>query len=251
MLEYILTIDAEKFRLTNAPWNSLMLNDPWSVGYVTTLIELVSFAEKEEWENFYYESGLQREKLIEKLNVENKNIINDETLIRINRNIVNQLRWDLKNINTQYGRTKDSLYRKAQLLYEKVKNDIVGITLDECFECVRFRVICETWNGVIIRERNTVKNLLIQFPNTEFRKVNGEMDHTFAVDYELYKNNILTSAIQIKPQSYTWSTPYIEKARNTNRYKNQNYLKKFGVQVYDVISNSKGDIINTDIIKNL
>ena len=251
MLEYILTIDTEKFRLTNAPWNSLMLNDPWSVGYVTTLIELVSFTEKEEWENFYYESGQQREKLIEKLNVENQNIINDETLIRINKNIVNQLSWDLKNINTQYGRTKDSLYRKAQLLFEKVKNDIVGITLDECFECVRFRVICETWNGVIIRERNTVQNLLKQFPNTEFRKVNGEMDHTFAVDYELYKNNILTSAIQIKPQSYTWNTPYIEKARNTNRYKNQNYLKKFGVQVYDVISNSKGDIINTDVIKNL
>jgi hypothetical protein len=188
MLEYILTIDTEKFRLTNAPWNSLMLNDPWSVGYVTTLIELVSFTEKEEWENFYYESGQQREKLIEKLNVENQNIINDETLIRINRNIVNQLSWDLKNINTQYGRTKDSLHRKAQLLFEKVKNDIVGITLDECFECVRFRVICETWNGVIIRERNTVQNLLKQFPNTDFRKVNGEMDHTFAVDYELYKN---------------------------------------------------------------
>ena len=77
------------------------------------------------------------------------------------------------------------------------------------------------------------------------------MDHTFAVDYELYKNGVLTSAIQIKPQSYTWNAPYIQKARNANKHKNQEYLNKFGVQVYDVISDSKGNIINTDVLKNL
>jgi len=251
MMEYILTIDAEKFRSTNAPWNNLMLNDPWSVGYVTTLIELVPFVKKEDWETFYYASGQQREQLIANLNVEQQNIVNDETLIHVNKNAVNQLSWDLKNLNTQYGRTKDSLHRKAQILFDTVKNNGLGLTGDECFECVRFRVICETWNGVIVRERNTVQNLLKQFPNTEFRKVSGEIDHTFAVDYELYKNGVLTSAIQIKPQSYTWNAPYIEKARNANKYKNQEYLKKFGVQVYDVISDSRGNIVNADVLKKL
>jgi hypothetical protein len=45
-MEFVLNIDANRFRSTNASWNALMLNDPWSVGYVTTLIELVPFAKK-------------------------------------------------------------------------------------------------------------------------------------------------------------------------------------------------------------
>jgi len=250
-MEYILTIDAEKFRSTNAPWNNLMLNDPWSVGYVTTLIELVPFEKKEDWENFYYESGQKRELEIAKLSPDLQNTVNDESLIRVNRSAVNQLSWDLKNLNTQYGRTKERLQKKGLILFNEVKNNGLNLTLEDCIECVRFRVICETWNGVIVRERNTVQNLLNQFPNTEFRKVSGEMDHTFAVDYELYKNGVLTSAIQIKPQSYTWNAPYIQKARNANKHKNQEYFKKFGVQVYDVISDSKGNIVNPDVLKNL
>lgn len=251
MEEFIHTIDTNKFKATNASWNNLMLNDPWSVGYVTTLIELVQFVKKEDWENFYYESGEQREQLIANLDVGQQNIVNDETLIRVNKNVVNQLGWDLKNLNTQYGRTKDRLYRKAEILFETVKNNGLGLTVDECFECVRFRVICETWNGIIIRERNTVQNLTKKFPNTEFRKVSGEMDYTYAVDYELYKKGILTSAIQIKPKSYTMNAPYIQKAKNANKRKNQEYLKIFGVQVYDIISDNKGNIVNDDILKNL
>jgi hypothetical protein len=251
MVEYILTIDADKFRSTNATWNNLMLNDPWSVGYVTTLIELVPFDKKEDWENFYYESGHKRELEIGKLSFDFQNIVNDESLIRVNRIAVNQLNWDLKNLNTQYGRTKERLNKKGLILFNEVKNNGLGLTEDDCVECVRFRVICETWNGVIVRERNTVQNLKNRFPNTEFRKVIGEIDHTFAVDYELYKNGVLTSAIQIKPQSYTWSAPYIQKARNANKNKNQEYLKKFGVQVYDVISDSRGNILNTDVLNNL
>lgn len=49
---FILPIDAEKFRSTNDMWNKLMLNDPWSVGYVSSLIETKEWQTKEEWENF-------------------------------------------------------------------------------------------------------------------------------------------------------------------------------------------------------
>lgn len=54
MDEFILSIDKEKFRSTNAKWNKLMLNDPWSVGYVSTLIETANWKNKEEWETTYY-----------------------------------------------------------------------------------------------------------------------------------------------------------------------------------------------------
>ena len=43
MDEFLLTIDKIKFRNTNAAWNELCLNDPWSVGYVSTLVEVHPF----------------------------------------------------------------------------------------------------------------------------------------------------------------------------------------------------------------
>lgn len=53
--EFTLPIDETKFRRTNIPWNDLCLNDPWSVGHVSTLIEAQTFLSKEQWEQFYYE----------------------------------------------------------------------------------------------------------------------------------------------------------------------------------------------------
>ncbi len=251
MMEFTLTINPEKFRATNATWNNLMLNDPWSVGYVTTLIELKTFEKKEEWEDYYYESGAKRLELISKLDINTQKLVNDESLIRVNKAAVNQLSWDLKNINTQYGRTKDQLAKKGQILYDAVKNTGIGITIEECAECVRYRVICETWNGVIVRERNTIQTLKKQFPNAEFKKVSGEMDYKYAVDYELIVNGKLKAALQIKPQSYTWNAPYIQIARNANKKKNQDYCNTFGVQVFDIIADSKGNIINSDVLKYL
>ncbi|WP_375181429.1 hypothetical protein [Chryseobacterium sp.] len=250
-MEFFLSIPLEKFRSTNAVWNELMLNDPWSVGYVTTLIELVPFEKKEDWENYYYNSGASRDELIDKLNANEKSVLNNESLVRTNKTQVDNLDWNLKNLNTQYGRTINQLRHKSEILFESVKNNGLNLTLNDCFECVRFRVICETWNGVIVRERNTIKKLQTLFPNLNFKKVSGEMDHTFAVDYEVLKDGVLISAIQIKPPSYFWNAPYIRNARNANKYKNEKYQKQFNVTVFDVISDSTGNIRNQEILKEL
>lgn len=170
MEEFINTLDAEKFRRTNGAWNSLMLNDPWSVGYVTTLIELKQFKTKEEWEEFYYEMGEYRNRRLNELPIPTIELLEDEQLIRTDRARVTQLSSELKNINTQNGRTRDQLARKGRILYDNVTSIIPDITLEECIECVRFRVICETWNGIIVRERNTIRTLQEIFPEYSFEK---------------------------------------------------------------------------------
>ncbi len=247
----MLPIDSAKFRSTNAAWNNLMLNDPWSVGYVTTLIELSPFIKKEHWEESYYSSGMERERLVGSLNLKVQECLNDEQLVRNSKSQVVEMGYDLKNLNTQFGRTKERLYKKGEILYGNVKDNGFGLTIDECFECVRFRVICETWNGVIIRERNTIQALQKVLPELEFRKVPGEIDHRYAVDYEVYKNNILSSAIQIKPESYTRNAPYIAKAKNANKQKNTEYYDKFKVTVFDIISDSRGNVSNKEILRHL
>lgn len=245
MDEFVLGIDVEKFRSTNGMWNHLKLNDPWSVGYVSTLIELQTWPSKEDWESFYYRSGEERRSLLGN----NAELLDDYSLVRSNKSAIDALPWSLKNLNTQYGRTKEELKAKAKTLYEAVKNNGHHLTLEDCEECVRFRVICETWNGIILRENNTVDNLKRLYPKLDFVKTSGEDDHAYAVDYEVLNAGRLICGIQIKPQSYTWNAPYIKKARAANMAKNEAYTHSKGVPVFDIISKTSGEILNGEVLK--
>lgn len=240
MEEFVLSIDRAKFSSTNAMWNKLMLNDPWSVGYVSTLIELQPWSSKEDWESFYYESGKQRKTLLGA----NAALLEDYSLVRTNSSRVDALSFDIKNLNTQYGRTPEDLAHKAQTLYDAVKNNGHDLTLEDCVECVRFRVICETWNGIILRENNTIQTLQTSFPQLTFTKTSGEDDHKYAVDFEVSQSGILICGIQVKPKSYTWNVPYVIKARSANRLKNAEYSRIKGIPVFDIISKTNGEILN-------
>lgn len=247
MEEFVLPIDANKFRSTNPVWNALKLNDPWSVGYVTTLIEAENWKNKEEWENAYYESGKVRNEYIKQNAAKlgcSKEFFNDVTISYDKQKYYN-LSWDIKNINTQNERTKEDIRSKGEILYEAVKNNGYGLTLDECVECVRFRVICETWNGVILREHNTKKTLSQMFPELIIKETPGEIDHTYAVDLELLKNDKLLCGVQVKPESYIKGyAPYLVKARKVNAAKYALYKKEFGVSVFTIISKNTGEILN-------
>lgn len=253
MDEFVLTIDKDKFRSTNAKWNKLMLNDPWSVGYVSTLIETANWKNKEEWEETYYKSGLSRNLIIEQNATKlgcSKDFFNDIT-IPYNKQKYDALSWDVKNINTQKGRTKEDFREKGKILYDAVKDNGYNLTLEECIECVRFRVICETWNGIILREHNTKVTLNKIFSELTIKETLGEIDHTYAVDLEFYREDRLICGVQVKPQSYTKNAPYIVKARNANAVKYKLYKEKFGAPVFTIISNSKGEILNQDILAKI
>jgi len=249
--EFINILNQQKFRATNAYWNYLCLNAPWSVGYVSTLIELVSFETKEAWENFYYQSGIKRNDIIAKQFLEKTEVLNHHTLKKVDPIKIQQLSWEQKNLNFQYGRTKEQLAEKGKILFDFTSQKGVAISLVECIECVRFRTVCETWNGIIIRERNTIQKLKETFPNVEFCKTSGEFDHQYAVDYELKINGNLICGIQIKPKSYTYKTPYLNKARVANNKKNATYKTQFGKVVFDVIARANGIILNKEVLPEI
>jgi len=150
----------------------------------------------------------------------------------------------------EHGRSREYLAQVGQKLYDGVKASL-DISLEECVECVRFRVICETWNGIILREANTIKTLnLIYDDKFEFRKT-GDSDFDYAVDYEMYYKNRLLCGIQIKPTSYlTSDAEYIRRAKRCNEEKNNRYEEKFGVPVITITSEANGNITsNTEIVK--
>lgn len=250
-MEFELSIDPAKFRATNAAWNTLMLNDPWSVGYVSTLIESQSFQNKEDWERFYYNSGKKRNELLKAVTPPVFYALEKEQVIRVGKQAARKLDWHIRNLNTGYGRTKEQLTAKGEILSEFLRSKRIQLTKNEAFECVRFRVIGETWNGILVRERNTVHKLSALFPTTEFRKVSGEIDHRYAIDYELYHHGKLTAGIQIKPNSYNGKAAYILKAKRANKIKNAHFFAAFAVEVIDILADTKGNISNPEGLQKI
>lgn len=238
-----LNIDTSKFRATNAVWNHLCLNDPWSVGYVSTLIEKQSFATKEAWESYYYESGKKRQAALLQLDSSLQKTLNNGLLKRENPQLIRQIPFKYRQINTQFGRTKADFEEKAKSLQ---KHCHIELTTMEAIECVRFRVICETWNGIIVRERATIQTLQRHFPQIEFRVSDGERDYQYAIDYELFLHNQLLGAIQIKPKSYQGNQSYLQKAKNANQRKHQAYFNAHKRNVRYIFANHQGEILNTD-----
>ena len=246
MESFDLKINKEVFRSTNAQWNQLMLNAPWSVGFVSSLIESQPFANKEAWQQFYFDSGDQRAALLRNTTKYEQQQLNDLSLAKSYKS----LSPTLYNLNVNYGRTKKELRHKAHILQKAMHHKGTAITLRECIHCVHHRVIAETWNGIVLRERQTIQYLSKILPLT-FKKTDGTFDHQYAVDYEVFKGTKLIAAIQIKPKSYCYDTHYICKAKKANRQKNKQYTILFGVPVFDVIANQQGIIDNTTIIQDL
>lgn len=238
-----------KFRSMNFIWNNLTLNSPWSVGYVSTLIESQTFKTKEEWKAFYYKSGEERlRKIEERCTPTQKALLLDHT------KSYNQLPKELRDLNFLYGRTEKELNEKGRYMYNEIvkEGNPFVLTLAECIYAVKYRVMGETWNGIVARERNTVLTLGRLFPELQFDKVDGELDYKYGIDYEIYDEKDLLCAIQIKPLSYEkGNSPAIQKAKKANEKKNAEYEKRYQSNVLYVYSNSKGQILNEDVTKSI
>lgn len=234
-------IDLNKFKSTNAIWNELKLNSPWSVGYVTNLIESSIFSSKEEWRDYYYNSGKER-----LLQIGRSRYVNE---LMDFKNFNPDIPYEEKLKNFKYGRTEEELRQRGIYLFEEIqkRGNPLKITQKECIYAVKFRVIGETWNGVILREKSTILQLKKLHPEIEFIKVSGELDYKYAIDYELYKNGKRIAAIQIKPLSYKNGTSEeIQVCKNLNSQKNEIYTNTFGVNVYYIYSTSSGRILSIE-----
>ena len=242
-------MDLELFRSTNAAWNQMRLNAKWSVGTMAELIQQQSFTSKEEWMRYYYESGQERLRLIASLSEEDRVIVLSSKMPRV-------VREDLKLLNTHYGRTPEELDRKGAQLYEEMVKQNPAITLELCQQAVHYRVIGETWNGVVVRERRAISELSRQLcqwgvQTGELRKTPGDFDYQYEVDYELFVNQRRRIGLQIKPDSYRAYTPYLEQAKRINLYKNEQYYATYQTPVLYVYANSKGQITNRSEVESI
>ena len=219
------------------------------MGYVSYLIEGLSDTDEASWVSYYYNSGVKRRNILSNLSANTQDIMNNRLLPYLDRAKFDDITDDLKAVNYNYGRTEEDLSYKGEILYHHCKKSNINITIDQVQECVSYRVLGETWNGIILREKNTVDSLSKIFPTLEFEKTQAAFDHQYAVDYNVYLGTRLVCGIQIKPKSYLSNKSYILKAKRANTKKNKKYSTEFGVPTIDIVSSQKGEIYNLSKLK--
>lgn len=250
--EFKCIINNKKMQLTNKIWNDLRLNSSWSLGFVTKLIESRSFSTKEEWIDFYYESGEERLNLMKNIPNKFKYALLDP---HAKEKMAFQIPSEYRGINLNYGRTKEELAQKGFLLYGALQNNpnrYKSIRLDECVEMVQHRTLKETWNGVVLRENNTVDRLreYLNIEGLSIEKACGEEDCRYAIDYKVYYKGKYVVAIQIKPITYKDdSKRYIRDIMKLNKQIHERYKKETGITTLYIYSSVEGEISNYENVE--
>lgn len=244
--------DTREFKSTNTIWNDLKLNIGWSIGYLTYLHKISGATTFTEWETYYFISGRRRIQAINKLPILKKQMLLNHNLYRESpMTNVNLLSRDEMSLNTHMGRTIDELNIIAKELYKGViANELRNISLVDCQDYTYIRVLDETWLGVE-RELNTKQTLQNLMPKYEVRDVSIEIDRKYAVDFEIYLNDKLFLAVQVKSSKYHMNTSDILlRTKSYNSDKNKKYQDMYGVPVINVYSDLIGRICNLEEFNN-
>lgn len=231
---------------TNAVWNELQLNSPWSVGMVSHLIREDQFEDCYEWKEFYYKKGNQRALLISERSDDIKyalNYLSPEDSKLFLKNVGHSF----KNIQYDYGRSPSILAHRASILMRLAG---LKLSLQDAYQMVEYRVIGETWNGVYLRERKAENELLDMFPDINIVHTTGEEDYQYGIDFHVMRHGQQICALQIKPESYQSNKGYIARAKKSNRKKNDNFTKESGVPVFTILVSMDGQVVEDQSLKS-
>ena len=128
------------------------------------------------------------------------------------------------------NRPKQPLEIASKYIADKYDLDIIAAK-----KYVHYRVIGQTWNGMLIEE-NVIRELEQTFLNIMFVKTPYQIDEQYFTDWEAYymnslvKGKVLLFGIQIKPLSYEkMNSPYQMKAKENHQKQADAYKEKFKV----------------------
>lgn len=234
-------------RLTNEPWNSLHLNSPWSVGMVSQLIRQEHFISYQGWCDFYYSSGQQRVECMKEISPSTRYILDyvDPGSAKI---MLKEEHLHYIDVQYNYGRSKSIMLHRSGILRKALHPKL---TLNQAFQIVEYRVLGETWNGIYIREQSFENHMKGFNRNLKLVHAPGQSDYKYAIDYELYIDDTLVCAVQVKPESYLSNKSYVRRARSANKAKNDLYAIKFGKPVLTIVMTNSGEVLEDDQYEQL
>lgn len=215
-------IDSRKLSKTNKVWNELMFNSQHVVGSVMGIIKKYNPKTIDEFKEFYYKSGEERETHIKE--IQHEYWINLDNPTEIREAVINN-KYSLRNIfdlNNDYGRTR--AYIK---LLAKDFARVANLSEEEAFEQVEHRLFYESFKGELL-EQKAIKNLRTKYPNVLFRKATQHEDSYYAVDFIGEQAGKVMLGVQVKPCTYLYKEEFQHKE---NRNKNELFKKDYGAEV--------------------
>ena len=146
---------------------------------------------------------------------------------------IQAVKVDRKDWEKYYG--ENFGWNKLADVYYKIEDMCKtrhNLTEQEIKQYIFYRVIGQTWNG-LIKEEEVITQLVRSFPDYNFSKTSFDMDHNFCIDWEMYLENKLVLGLQVKPVTYLYmNSPYQLKAKENHRAKNNKYAKFYAPYIY-------------------
>lgn len=224
-----------EFKRSNEVWNRLKLNHGFVVGYLMRLIEEGNCKSFKEWEDYYLNSGIKRNQLINKLprTIQYK-------LNTFNKSVDRQY----FDYNLLYGRTKEELLTIAKKLDRELH---IGIEL--AFNYVYIRVIDETWIGYS-RECISLERLrkYVKHHGLTAEKTNYYIDVNYGVDFEIKRGNKIVAGVQLKSINYFENKNALAEINDINKRKNSMYEQKYKAPVIYLYVDKNNYIVNLNDI---
>lgn len=232
-------------RNTERIWDVSHIRTTWSVGSFSYLIDQFKSNDLTSFINAYYKSGEDRLQEISKLPENFQKYLLDYKLYITKPFVARSIPKNISYLNTRYGRTKEELKTKALDLKLLCEGKNLQLSSDECFDLVCYRLFNQTWDGLILREKNTIENLEKKYPNIRFKKTSHNIDEVYSIDFEMFdQSDKLVGALQIKPVSYMHAGNSIAKDKKLHEKGNKKYFKMFNVPIFYIFSEKNGNIVD-------
>lgn len=217
-----------RFKEANQAWYDAKLSTRDKIGGVMNLLDEFSPQDKEEWINFYFNSGDYACDL--KKNTTNKNKV--------------------RNININHGKTLRELKELAEV-FQKL---LTGYTLTECFNYAFIHVIDEPYLGYE-REIKSEKLLSNFCANNGLIliKTNNYKDVVGGVDYEIKSlSDTLICGIQVKGINFKLANTDLA-AQNTYALaqKHKEYKETVGVPVLFMYMDNYNNLANVTLFNEI
>ncbi len=147
---------------------------------------------------------------------------------------------EYSHLQFDFGRTPFELVQRAYILRQAVTQKSKELSLDQCYQIVKYRVLGETWNGIYLREHHVCEQIRMRYMKVEIVRSTSEEDYRYAIDAILRQDGQDQVALQIKPLSYRGNAPYLAKAKKANTKKQAAYTERYDVPVITIHADEDG-----------
>ena len=231
------------YKFLNSIWTDMHYGSPHIIGLLFSMVEETAYPSWKKWEEHYYLSGNQRIELLQRLSEDFK-----ERALNPGRFSKKEISWPIYEVNYFHGRTKNEVFNIAKSLHNNSHRSFpdLDISFSETLEFVRFKIIGEPWNQLLIRYTRTVSELRNMVPQIQIKRAKIEFVKNYGFQGLITKNDKPRAGIQVKSAGWLKQFNLLRNQIRNSEEKVNAYKEEFGTEVFTFFSRLDGFIVNSE-----